>query len=260
MFDAILIRIFVNQWAVFGIVTLLLLALAEAGCRFGNASRRRDPDGASGHSGSVQGAVLGLLGLLLGFSFAMAVGRHDARRSLIVEEANSIGTTWLRAAMLPDTHGKESRQLLKRYTALRIEASKVATDQEAITRFKAEIADIHNRLWAHAEAAANEKPSPVTVSYITSLNETIDLDTTRKAAMRNHVPAAVWLLLLSVAACGAWASGYGSGTGGLRSKFNQIVFPLLIAVVITLISDIDRPRRGLVGLDQQPLEELLDSM
>jgi hypothetical protein len=162
--------------------------------------------------------------------------------------------------MLPDAHGKESRELLKRYTALRIEAAKVATDQEAITRFKTEIADIHNRLWAHAEAAANEKPSPVTVSYITSLNETIDLDTTRKAAMRNHVPGAVWLLLLSVAACGAWASGYGSGTGGLRSKFNQIVFPLLIAVVITLISDIDRPRRGLVGLDQQPLQELFDGM
>ena len=92
MLEELLSNIFVNQWAVFGIVTLLLLALAETGCRFGMASRRRNPEAAAGHSGSVQGAVLGLLGLLLGFSFAMAVGRYDLRRSLVVDEANAIGT------------------------------------------------------------------------------------------------------------------------------------------------------------------------
>jgi hypothetical protein len=70
----------------------------------------------------------------------------------------------------------------------------------------------------------------------------------------------VWLLLMVVAGCGAWASGYGSGAGGHRSTFSQVVFPVLIAVVITLISDIDRPRRGLIGVSQQPLTELLESM
>lgn len=260
MLDTFLGRVFANQWSVFGIVTLLLLALAEAGCRFGLASRRRNPDAATGHSGSVQGAVLGLLGLLLGFSFAMAVGRHDTRRALVVDEANSIGTTWLRAAFLPEPHAKEVKALLKRYTGLRIEAARADTDEKAVTLFQGEVTDIHNQLWAHAEAAAAEKPSPVTVSFITSLNETIDLDSSRKAAMRNHVPGAVWLLMLVVAGCGAWASGYGSGTGGLRSAFNQIVFPVLIAVVITLIADIDRPRRGLIGVNQQPMQELLESM
>ena len=260
MFDQFLSNIFINQWAVFGIVTLLLLGLAETGCRFGLAYRRRNPEVAAGHSGSVQGAVLGLLGLLLGFSFAMAVGRYDARRLLLIDEANAIGTTWLRADFLPAPHQQEVKDLLKRYTRIKLEDGKAATTREVTTRSQAEIAQIHNALWTHANAAALANPSPVTVSFITTLNETIDLDASRKAALRNHVPGAVWLLLLVVAGCGAWASGHGSGTGGVRSAFNQWVFPLLIGVVITLIADVDRPQQGLIGVNQQPLQDLLDSM
>ena len=260
MLEDLLSNIFVNQWAVFGIVTLLLLALAEAGCRFGLAYRQRNPDAAVGHSGSVQGAVLGLLGLLLGFSFAMAVGRYDIRRSLVVDEANSIGTTWLRADFLPAPHQQEVKELLKRYTQIKLEDGKTETTREATTRSQAEIAGIHSALWSHANAAALEKPTPVTASFITTLNETIDFDSTHKAALRNHVPGAVWLLMLVVSGCGAWASGYGSGTGGLRSAFNQWVFPLLIGIVITLIADVDRPNQGLIGVSQEPLQELLDSM
>jgi len=258
--EEFLANIFVNQWAVFAIVTLFLLALAEAGCRFGLAYRRRNPDAAAGHSGSVQGAVLGLLGLLLGFSFAMAVGRYDARRSLVVDEANAIGTTWLRADFLSEPQRQEVKDLLKRYTRLKLEDGKAVTTREATTRSRAEIAKIHAALWAQADAAAAANSSPVTVSFITTLNETIDLDSTRKAALRNHVPGAVWLLLLVVAGCGAWASGYGSGTGGVRSAFNQWVFPLLISVVITLIADVDRPQQGLIGVSQQPLQDLFDGM
>jgi len=260
MLEEILVRIFVNQWVVFAFVTLLLLGLAHAGYRFGSSFRRRNPELAENHSGSVQGAVLGLLGLLLGFSFAMAVGRYDTRRSLIVEEANSIGTTWLRADFLPEPHDKAVKELLKRYTRLKLDSFKNDEDTAALSRTKKETADIHNALWIHADAAALERPSPVVVSFITSLNETIDLDASRKAATGNHVPGVVWLLLLVVAGCGAWSSGYGSGAGGLRSAFNQFVFPVLIGIVITLISDIDRPSKGLIGMNQQPLQDLLDSM
>jgi hypothetical protein len=260
MLEELLSNIFVNQWAVFGIVTLLLLALAEAGCRFGLASWRRSPDAAAGHSGSVQGAVLGLLGLLLGFSFAMAVGRYDVRRALVVDEANSIGTTWLRADFLPAPQQQAVKDLLRRYTRVKLEDGRAATTLEATTRSQAEIARIHNALWTSANASAAAQPTPVIVSFITTLNETIDLDSSRKAALRNHVPGAVWLLLLVVSGCGAWASGYGSGTSGLRSTFNQWIFPLLIGVVITLIADVDRPRQGLIGVSQQPLQELYQSM
>jgi len=260
MLEKALSILFANQWAVFGIVTLWLLVLADAGYRFGLASRRQNPNAAEHQGGSVQGSVLGLLGLLLGFSFAMAVGRYDLRRSLVVDEANSIGTTWLRADFLSAPHKQEVKDLLKRYTRLKLADSGVATTREATTRSRAEIAAILNALWAHAEAAAAEKPTPVTVSFVTTLNETIDLDSSHNAALRNHVPGAVWLLLMLVAGCGAWASGYGSGTGGMRFAFSQWVFPLMIGVVITLIADIDRPQQGLINVNQQPLEDLLENM
>ncbi len=260
MIEQILGKIFVNQWAVILLNSVVLLALAEFGYRFGAFSRRKNPDAAQGHSGSVQGAVLGLLGLLLGFSFAMAVGRFDARRTLVVQEANSIGTTWLRTDFIPGPYKGQVRDLLIRYTHLKLDAFDATNDSDELVRSGKEIAAIHTKLWQNASDAATERNTPVLATFITSLNETIDLDALRKAALRNHVPGAVWLLLLLVAGCGAWASGYGSGTGGARSLFNQLIFPLLIAVVITLIADIDRAHKGLIGMSRAPLEELLESM
>ena len=258
--DDLLARVFTSQWSVFLIVSLLLLLLAEAGYRFGTSFRRHSPGAAEGHSGTVQGAVLGLLGLLLGFSFAMAVGRYDTRRALVVAEANSIGTTWLRADLLPAPHDKEVKSLLERYTRLRVDSRAALEDSAAMEPVRQEVAAIHNALWLHAVAAAKEAPSPLVASFITTLNETIDLDSSRLAALRNRVPGAVWLLLLAVAGCGAWASGYSSGTGGLRSAFSELVFPVLIGIVITLTADIDRPSKGIIGISQRPLQDLLEGM
>lgn len=260
MFDELLARIFINQWLVMVVVSSLLLLLAELGYRFGRNFRRRDPEAAENHGGNIQGAVLGLLGLLLGFSFAMAVGRYDSRRSLVVDEANSIGTTWLRADFLPPEHRAGVRPLLRDYTGLKIAEFDHDTDTPQMSRLRGEIAAIHKSLWAHAAAACAEKPTPVTASFVTSLNETIDLDASRMAAARNHVPGAVWLLLMVVAGCGSWTSGYGSGAGGFRSVFSQWIFPMLIGVVITLISDIDRPRHGLIGISRKPMLDLLESL
>jgi hypothetical protein len=260
MIEDVLARIFVNQWVVLMLVSLMLLILAEAGYRFGFSSRKKHPDLAQGHSGSVQGAVLGLLGLLLGFSFAMAVGRFDARRALVVKEANSIGTTWLRTDFLPGPYKGEIRDLLIRYTKMKLASFDSEDDKDELAKTRKEVGEIHSELWRNASAAAAERSTPITASFITTLNETIDLDSTRKAALGNHVPGAVWLLLLVVAGCGAWASGYGSGSGGVRSVFNQWLFPTLIAVVITLIADIDRAHKGLIGMNSAPFEDLLESM
>jgi hypothetical protein len=259
MFDEILSRVFFNQWSVFFIIGLVLLALSEAGFRWGMVSRTRNAHAAESIGGSVQGAVLGLLGLLRGFSFAMSVGRYDARRALVNEEANAIGTTWLRADFLPSPQREEIRDLLARYTQLRIAGADVGS-VKALTPFRKESWAIHNALWEKASAAAKANPSPLTASFITSINETIDLDATRVAALRNRVPGAVWILLLVVSGCGAWASGYGSGVNGVRSFFTQLVFPMLITIVITLTADIDRPTKGLIGVSQKPLEELLESI
>ncbi len=260
MIDSFLGRLFHNQWVIFGFVSIALVICAWLGTRLGLAAKRRNPDTAQGHSGSLQGAVLGLLGLLLGFSFAMAVARFDCRRSLVVDEANAIGTTWLRTDFLPTEARGESQRLLKRYTELRIEGFKAADDPAGFARVRAETASLHAALWNLANHAANAQPTPAVVSYVTSLNEMIDLDACRMAASRNHVPGAVWLLLILIGGCGAWANGYSTGAMGIQSVFTLWVFPLLIGVVITLISDIDQSRRGLIGMSQKPLEELLTGM
>jgi len=259
MHEDLLARVFVNQWMVLLVVTLVLVALGEAGFRIGFAARLRDKDLAEGHSGTVQGAVLGMLGLLLGFSFAMAVQRLDNRRSLTVDEANAIGTTWLRTDFLKEPLRNEAREMLRRYVGIRLEVDHL-DDGDDFSKLVAESTGIQNRLWEIAKISAAEKPDDITASFVETLNDTIDLQSSRIAARRNHVPSAVWLLLLAVAGCGAWSSGYGSGASGHRSAFSQIVFPVLIGVVITLISDLDRPRRGLIGVSQQPMRELLESM
>jgi hypothetical protein len=260
MIEPPLARIFFNQWVVMLMVSCALLALSEVGFRLGLKFRKRDPEAARGLGGGVPGAVLGLLGLLLSFSFAMAVGRFDARRALVVQEASSIRATWLRTEFIPAPYQGEVRDLLIRYTQLKLDSLHSKSDDDEISKTRKEAAEIHKKLWLSASAAAAERPTPITATFITALNETINLDSSRNAALRNHVPGAVWLLLLMVASCGVWASGYGCGTSGWRSVFNQLAYPILIAGSFTLISDIDRAHKGLVGMSSGPFEELLGSM
>lgn len=259
MIETILSRIFVNQWVVLIVVTCWLVGTAELGFRLARLNHKHHPEASQVELGNVQGAVLALLGLLLGFSFAMAVGRYDSRRSLVVDEANSIGTSWLRADFLPIAHATEVKSLLQHYTQLKLEAFGMA-HRPAIVIDAREIRKIHQALWAHASAAAAEQPSPIIASFITSLNETLDLDSSRSAAARNRIPGLVWLLLLVVASSGIWISSYGNGSNGVRSLFNHLMFPALIGIVITLISDMDRPNKGLIQDNPKSLAELFESM
>ena len=205
MLDQFLSRIF-SSWLVFAILAVVLLALSEFGWRVGLARSRVKP-GQMKDGGSVPAAVLTLLGLLLGFTFAMAVSRHDTRRELVVQEANSILTTARRARLLPEPQAANVGQLLREYVSLRIEAHRETQFSQRFAALRKSSVDLHERLWNEAVAAAAKQPSPITASFIASLNETIDLEATRIAAKRNHVPGAVWLLLLCVAACGLWLTG-----------------------------------------------------
>src|ERR1700757_2501920 len=259
MLDQIFGRLFSSQWIVFLILVILLIGLSELAWRIGTARGPKKSD-AGKDSGTVRSAVLALLGLLLGFSFAIAATRHEARRELLVEEANSIGTTARRAQLLPEPHAANVVQLLREYVPLRIEAHREAqfSDQFATTRKRS--AKLQDLLWAEVVAAAAERPSPITASFISSLNEMIDLEGKRIAAKRNHVPGAVWLLLLCVAGCGLWLVSYQAGTSGRHSVLERFVFPVLVAVVVALITDIDTPRGGLISLDERPLLELNETL
>ena len=190
----------------------------------------------------------------------MAVARYDTRRGLVLAEANAIGTTWLRADLLSAEHRTAIENQLRRYVDVRLEFYAAGEDKEKQAAAERRTAQIQRELWAQAVAAGKEAPSPLTPTFIAALNETIDLDATRMNALRTRVPGAVWLLVLVVAICGCCASGYGAGASGARNGFANIILPLLIATVITLIADLDRPRGGLIGISQQPLLDLKESL
>ena len=259
MLDQIFGRLFLNQWIVFAVLLIFLMGISELAWRMG-LTRGRKKSEADKQSTTVKSAVLALLGLLLGFSFALAAARHEARRELVVEEASSIGTTTRRAQLLPEPHSANVAEILREYVSLRIQAHREPQFSDKFIHARKESAELQDRIWAEAVAAAAEQPSPVTVSFITSLNETIDLEAKRVAAKRNHVPGAVWLLLLCVAGSGLWLVSYPAGTSGRPSIAERFVFPILVAVVIAIITDIDTPRAGLISVDERPLLELNETI
>jgi hypothetical protein len=194
-----------------------------------------------------------LLSLLLGFTLAMVLSRFDLRKQLVVDEANAIGTTSLRAQMLPEPSRSKAQELLRQYTEARLEFSKPGTDsgtsQSAMNRSK----QVQTDLWQQAVAVAQQNPGPITALFVNSLNETIDLDAKRRAALENRVPSPIWgtLVFLSLLTC--LMVGYSQ-----RQRFlpAMLVPPLMIAIVMTLIADLDTPGNGLIRVGQESIERL----
>jgi hypothetical protein len=254
--DEFLTCVFQSEWAIFALPGLLLIGFAEVGYRLGLRLYSAKDAARKSQIGGIQGALLGLLGLLLGFTFAMAVGRYEARRDLVVKESNAIGTTFLRASLLPDAHRAPVEDLLRHYVEVRLTFQPLAGDPAKLAEGLRLSAGIQRELWQHAVAAAKEAPTPIVATFVNTLNETIDTEAERLAAARNRIPGTVWLLLLVVASLGCVTSSYLAGAEGARSAFSSIVFPLLVAVVITLIFDLADPRRGFIRITQQPLVDL----
>ena len=173
MLDQISGQVLASQWIVFVTLVILLVGLSELAWRIGFGSGRKKSK-ADKDSSTVRSAVLALLGLLLRFSFAIAAARNEARRELLVEEANSIGTTARRAELLPQRHASNVVQLLREYVPLRIEAHREAQFSEQFATLRKRTAELQDRLWAEAVGAAAEQPSPITASFISSLDETVD--------------------------------------------------------------------------------------
>jgi len=258
--DEILASIFRNQWLVLIIVGLSLLVLTEIGFRAGLRLFIKKDEPRRGQIGTIQGAVLGLLALLLGFTFSMAVARYESRRDLVLQEANAIGTSYLRASFLPEAHARAIEDLLRRYVEARLSFDSAGRNVTELAVAETETSKLQHELWEQTIAATKEAPSPITATFINALNDTIDLDATRLHALRARVPGAVWLLLLIVAGAGCFATGYSAGASSERNVFSDVMLPLLLAVVITIIADFDRPNHGLIGISPQPLLDLKQAL
>ena len=241
------------------IATILTMVLAnECGYRLGQArSRRKDRESETPVGGMV-GAELGLLGFLLAFTFGIAAARFDTRREIVLDEANAIGTTYLRAAMLPEPNRTEVRRLLREYTDVRIAATQGASVDAAIRRSE----DLHARLWAQAVGAADQDPRSVPIGlFVQALNEVIDLHAKRvTASLRSRIPTAVWLVLFGVAVFAFVAMGYHVGLIRTSRSPGIVVVALTFAAVIWLVVDLDRPAQGWLRVSQQPMLDLRSTM
>ncbi|MCC6676690.1 MAG: hypothetical protein IT436_06060 [Phycisphaerales bacterium] len=229
------------------------LGSVEVGYQFGRRTAPKETDRA--HLGAVQGAILGLLGLLLGFSFAGSTQRFLERQQLIVREANAIGTTYLRAELLDGPARDAIRSVLREYTRVRIAAFRpgVTMDQklDIIARSEA----LHNDLWRAAKEGVEARPG-MAVAVLPGVNEVIDLHTSRLAAGRRHLPMLIVGLLIGCAALSLMTIGFGFGLSRRRHLGLSGTLAIVIACAIWMTLDLDYPRIGLIRLDDSSLEEL----
>ena len=246
-----------SDWIVLLIVGSFLLLVTEWGFRIG---RRHTPERRRAYlsqSGSLQAALLGLLGLLLGFTFAMSVGRFDARKQLVLDEANAIGTAWLRAGYLSEPARDVIRPALVDYVEARLKGAAEQVGSEGFMQQLARGTADQAAMWQATVAEVRMHDTPSVSLFTAALNELIDLDGKRQAASRNHVPGMVWVLLLTVSITVCWTTGYATGLSEAgRHALSMIVLPVLITIVITIIADLDNPRRGLITVSQQSLLDL----
>jgi len=246
----------ISQWITYPAAALLIFAAAEVGCRLGARSPDRNKEQVRAHITTIQSALLGLLALLIGFTFSIALSRYDARRELLLGEANAIGTTSLRARYLPEGHGATAIALLRDYTDTRFIYS---PKDERPGREKAQ--GLLDKLWAEAVFATGQDPKSVPAGlFAQSLNDVIDFNEKRRIANRNRVPEVTFLLLFGLSAVAVGFTGYGAGLVGTRQRVPNAIMAVSIALVIMLIADLDRPRRGLITVDQQALTDVRDSL
>ena len=240
---------------------VLLLVATELGFRRGRVIRGSLEDPAKSELTILQGAMVGLLSLLLAFTFAMAESRFETRRQLVLEEANAIGTTYLRAQALAQRNQAKVVPLLREYAANRLRYYAAGLDPEKLNEVNQQTQQLQTELWSQAMDAINQDPHSIPAGlFISSLNEVIDLHTKRDIARQNHVPQAVLLLLFLVAILAMGIVGFGCGIGDWRNLSVTVTMCLIISLVILVIMNLDRPRRGFIRVSQQSMVDLQNSM
>jgi hypothetical protein len=243
-----------------GLLVLLLLAI-EVGARVGARARVRRGGEGIVEPGAIQGAMLGLLGLLLAFTYSLAASRQDARRGLVVQEANAIGTAYLRTGLLPEPHRGELQAILRQYADSRVVPDEIMQDPVKLAEAVRRSEQVLQTLWPAARRSVESRlPTPIDALIFQSLNEVIDLHTERVAAFEYRVPKVILWLLLAVAAIGMAVTGFGGGLSGQRNLVLTSTLAVLVAAVLIVIIDLDHPRRGFIRVSQRPLIQLRDSL
>jgi hypothetical protein len=246
-------------WLIVVLLGAFMLIAYELGFRFGRWRQRRTPDETeSGPTGVLVGSLLGLMAFLLAIATGLAADRFDARRGLVLQEANAIRTTYLRAGYLPPAQGEQVRELLREYTPLRVSTADAATLEAQIARSL----EIQTQLWAITEELVRTtENTDLLALYVESVNEIIEVHESRiTAGIYARVPETIVLLLLAGSVLALGMVGYANGLSEKRGLISALVVIVALSVVTALVVDLDRPRDGVLQVSQQPLVDLANQI
>jgi hypothetical protein len=241
-----------------------MLVLSEVGRRIGVRRLAGDPEGATVGVGTVEGAVFGLLALLVAFTFSGAAARFDTRRQLIVEETNDIGTAYLRLDLLPTAAQPPLREHFRQYVAARLAVYRQLPDVAAATEALRRASTVQTEIWAQAVAGSREPDAHPDAAklLLPALNAMFDITTTRTVALQTHPPTIIFAMLFVVALASALLAGHGLAGGKRRNWLHMVGFAAIITVAVYVILDLELPRLGLIRVEafDQALVDLLKGM
>lgn len=241
-------------------VVFISFVAIEVGYRLGrHRYRTKEAQEKAEPVGSAVGSTLALLAFILAFTFGMAASRFDARKAAVLDEANAVGTAYLRAELIPATHQEAVRALLREYVDVRLKAVQVPGYlKQALVRSK----ELHDALWAQAVAIATQYPPSVNHSlFVQSINEIIDLHGQRVAVgIHSRIPGSIWLALFFVAIMAMASMGYQAGLSGSRRTMTAIFLTLAFSSILMLIAVLDRPGVSMSLVSQQAMIDLQQDM
>jgi hypothetical protein len=244
-------------------ILLGMFCMLELGRRLGLRRMARDPEGAKAGAGAVEAAVFALMGLLIAFTFSGAAARFDNRRELLVEEANCIGTAWLRLDLLPAAAQPSLREKFRQYTDARLAVFRELPDLAAAKVELDRATVLQNEIWTQALEACRASSAPsTTMLVVPALNQMFDMATTRTMSSRMHPPMIIYAMLGLLLLAGSLLAGYHMGEGKARSWFHSFAFVVAIALAFYVILDFEFPRVGIIRIHSfdQVLVELRQSM
>jgi len=240
-----------------------MLTMLALGQRLGRRSLAEQPDAARAGLTGVEAAIFGLMGLMIAFTFSGAAQRYELRRQLVVDEADTIGTAYLRLDLLPAASQPALREQFRRYVTARIAVYRVLPDVETSAAQAAIAVAVQKDIWRGIIAALKEAPPQATIVVIPALNEIINVPTSRAIAAMTHTPKVVFAVLLILGLVCSLLAGYVlAGIETRKVRLYIVAFAVVVTLTIYMIFDLDYPRFGLIRLDfaDQGLIDLLDSM
>lgn len=245
-------------WCFSVVVIVLSILTVELGYRFGRWRLAHKSKEQETPVAAMVASILGLLAFMLAFTFSMAASRFDTRRQVVLEEANSIGTTYLRSQLLPEPQRSEIAKRLREYTASRVQPLNMGMMKKLMEQSD----ELLKQVWSQAVVAADKDPRSITTGlFLQSLNETIDIHSKRVfIGLRNRIPLSIWIALFSLTLLGMMSIGYQAGLSGTQRSPEMLIMTLSFTLVLYLIVDLDRGQEGFLKVSQQAMIDVLNTM